>query len=346
MTTEVGVGILGIGFMGRAHYSAYQQVTGARVTAIATRDRNKWTGDWRGIGGNYGAAGSQVDLTGVATYDGLDGLLSDPSVTLVDICLPTAQHRDAAIAAMEAGRDVLVEKPIALTSEEANEMLAVAKATGRRLLVAHVLQFMPAYERLRSELTKPETEILGLTMVRQVSTPWREPRWRARLEATGGPVIDLLIHDVDLIQSALGTPKKVMALGSRQWGYVVNYHVMLDYGSDVGPVTLMGGICGVPGAPLQQKYELLTSQQLVEFNPAQHGPITLASKCADGDHLEELADNDPITGELQFAVDTVRGDADGQLLSGSRATSSLSVCLAVNAGVALGSAVALEPQFA
>lgn len=335
MTTEVGVGILGIGFMGRAHYSAYQQVAGARVTAIATRDRNKWTGDWRGIGGNYGAAGSQVDLTGVATYDGLDGLLSDPSVTLVDICLPTAQHRDAAIAAMEAGRDVLVEKPIALTGEEASEMLAVAKATGRRLLVAHVLQFMPAYERLRSELIKPETEILGLTMVRQVSTPWREPHWRTRLEATGGPVIDLLIHDVDLLQGALGTPKKVMALGSRQWGYVVNYHVMLDYGSNFGPVTLMGGICGVPGAPLQQRFEFLTRHQWVEFSPAHYGLGSLAVKTSDGDRLEALPEIDPIAAELQYAINTIDGIVDGRLLSPIRATNSIEVCQAVDGSIAI-----------
>lgn len=339
MTPEVGVGILGIGFMGRAHYSAYEQVEGARVTAIATRDRSKWTGDWRGIGGNYGAAGSKVDLTGVAMYEGLDGLLSDPSVTLVDICLPTAQHRNAAIAAMEAGRDVLVEKPIALTHDEASEMLKVAERTGRRILVAHVLHFMPAFERLRSELIKPETEILGLTMVRQVSTPWREPHWRSRLETTGGPVLDLLIHDVDLLQSALGTPAKVHALGTRHHGYAVNYHVLLEYGGEVGPVTLMGGICGVPGKPLQQRYELLTPQQALSFDPAQYGPRTLMIEAADGDHREELPERDPIAAELQYAIDTIRGASKGQSLSASRAALSVRVCQAVDEAISSGGSV-------
>lgn len=336
MTTEVGVGILGIGFMGRTHYSAYQNVEGARVTAIATRDRTKWTGDWRGISGNYGAAGSKVDLTGVSTYDGLDGLLSDPAVTLVDICLPTAQHREAAIAAMEAGRDVLVEKPIAMSSEDAEAMLAAAKATGKRLLVAHVVQFMPAYERLRLELTKPHSEILGLTMVRQVSTPWREAHWQSRLEATGGPVIDLLIHDVDILQSALGAPENVLALGRRQWGFVVNYHVMLDYGPAVGPVTLMGGTCGVPGAPLHQNFELLTHLQRIEFDPRQHGPSSLAISAAEGDRIEGLPLRDPVAAELQYAVDAIRGNSDGQLLSPTRAATSLSVCHTVDAAITPG----------
>ena len=62
------VGIVGIGFMGMIHYLAYQQVRGAKVTAIATRDKKKLAGDWRGIKGNFGPPGTQMDLRGVRGY--------------------------------------------------------------------------------------------------------------------------------------------------------------------------------------------------------------------------------------------------------------------------------------
>src|SRR5688500_8925997 len=110
----VRVGIVGIGFMGMIHYLAYQKVRGARVEAICARDPKKRAGDWRGIQGNFGPPGGQMDLRGVAAYAELDEMLADPAIDLVDLCLPPALHAEAAVAAFKAGKHVLCEKPIAL----------------------------------------------------------------------------------------------------------------------------------------------------------------------------------------------------------------------------------------
>src|SRR5688500_18724828 len=110
----VRVGIAGIGFMGVTHFKAYQQVDGAQVTAIFTRDPEKLEGDWSNVRGNFGGAGGVQDLTGVRKYDELDRLLADPEIDLLDLCLPSHLHRDITLKAVEAGKHVLVEKPIAL----------------------------------------------------------------------------------------------------------------------------------------------------------------------------------------------------------------------------------------
>ena len=94
------VGLVGIGFMGWIHYLAYKKTKGVKLAAVCTRDRKRLAGDWRGIQGNFGPPGEQVDLTDVAKYSDLDELLADPSIDLVDLCLPPNLHAEASIAAL------------------------------------------------------------------------------------------------------------------------------------------------------------------------------------------------------------------------------------------------------
>ena len=64
------------------------------MAAICTRDKRRLAGDWRGIQGNFGPPGEQVDLSGIAAYDNLDDLLRDERIDVVDITLPTYLHAD------------------------------------------------------------------------------------------------------------------------------------------------------------------------------------------------------------------------------------------------------------
>src|SRR5437764_736073 len=79
------VGLVGIGFMGWIHYLSYRKTKGVKLAAVCTRDERRLGGDWRGIRGNFGPPGEQVDLSGVAKYSDLDDLLADKSIDLVDI---------------------------------------------------------------------------------------------------------------------------------------------------------------------------------------------------------------------------------------------------------------------
>src|SRR5918993_4297463 len=141
----VCIGIVGIGFMGRIHYLAAQRLKGATVAAVCSRDPAKLAGDWRNTRGNFGPEPGQVDLTGVMPYESLDAMLADPDIDLIDVCNPTHLHPETAIAALKAGKHVLVEKAIALQPEQADAMVAAAKASGKMLMVAHVLPFFPEF---------------------------------------------------------------------------------------------------------------------------------------------------------------------------------------------------------
>src|SRR3954454_18820778 len=140
-----GIGIVGLGFMGMIHYLAARTLTGGRVVALCSRDPRKLAGDWTSIQGNFGPRGTQMDLSGQALHSDAAGILADPSVDLIDLCVPNDEHAALAIRALEAGKHVLVEKPIALTTADADAMVAAAAATGRLLMVAHVLPFFPEF---------------------------------------------------------------------------------------------------------------------------------------------------------------------------------------------------------
>ena len=179
------------------------------MTAVCSRDPKKRAGDWRGIRGNFGPAGEQVDLTGVQGYGRYEDLLADPEVDLIDICSPTNLHADMARAALKAGKHVLVEKAMALRPEEADAMLREAAEAKRLLMVAHVLPFVPEFA-FAAEVVRGGRygKLLGAHFKRVIS----RPDWSADIgdaAKTGGPAVDLHIHDTHFIGLIAGVPARV-----------------------------------------------------------------------------------------------------------------------------------------
>jgi UDP-N-acetylglucosamine 3-dehydrogenase len=89
---------------------------------------------------------------GFAASTDLVALITDRSVDLVDICLPTHLHADVAVQAMQAGRDVLIESPLASTLDDARRIIEVQQATGRRAFVDMFSRFGPAHRHLNEAL--------------------------------------------------------------------------------------------------------------------------------------------------------------------------------------------------
>src|SRR5947208_17075644 len=111
----IRIGIVGVGFMGRIHFLAGQRLKNATVAAVCSRDPKKLAGDWSTTRGNFGPEPGRVDLSGVKRYDRLEALLADPEIDLIDVCNTTVHHEETALAALKAGKHVLVEKAIALS---------------------------------------------------------------------------------------------------------------------------------------------------------------------------------------------------------------------------------------
>jgi len=345
----VKIGIVGIGFMGMIHYYAYRKVQGAEVIAICTRSQKKLNGDWRDIQGNFGPRGGMEDLSSLRKYNNLDDILADKDIDMLDICLPTHMHPEASIAGLNAGKHVLVEKPIALDLDAANEMVAAAEKTGRYLMVGHVLPFFPEFAYVRKAAESGEYgKLVGGHLKRIITDPtWSEDI--ADYSKTGGPGIDLHIHDTHFIQLIGGMPDSVYSRGMLiEDRYVKYLSTQYIYDDKEVCLTAASGAISQPGRAFAHGYEIYLEKATILFESATLGnegvtsmPVTLLT--SDGEvYNPDMGAGDPVdsfTAEIQYAVDSIRNNKTPTALSGEGARDALLLCYKEAESVKMGETV-------
>jgi predicted dehydrogenase len=338
----VRIGVVGLGFMGHIHYLAAQKLSGAKVTAVCSRDPVKLSGDWRSIRGNFGPPGQQMDLSGVKRYASLDDLLADPDIDLIDVCNPTAQHPDTAIRALRAGKHVLVEKAIALTTADADLMVAEAKTANRLLMVAHVLPFFPefafAYEAVKGGRYG---KLLGGHFTRVIT----KPDWSAAIgdaDSTGGPAVDLHIHDTHFIGLIAGVPKAVSSGGVVNGNSVDYLTTNYLYGPGGPAISCSSGAVATSGRQFVHGFEVYLEKTTLAYSSG-GTPLTVFN--SDGTSEQpKLGDGDPIAAfatEIQTAADAVTAGRMPELLSGQLARDALVLCHKECESVKTGAVVAV-----
>jgi len=231
-------------------------VAGAKLAAVCSRDQRKLAGDWRGIKGNFGPEGTQVDLAGVATYRRLEEMLADPDVDLVDLCLPPGMHADAACAALAAGKHVLCEKPMALSTDDCRRMTEAANQAGRLLLIGHVLPFFPEYAAARQIIDRGKYgRLLGGHFKRIISDPtWIDDFYDP--QRVGGPLLDLHVHDAHFIRLLFGMPRSVVSQG-RMRGEVVEFcNSLFQFADPKLVVAATTGVINQQGRPFTHAFEI------------------------------------------------------------------------------------------
>lgn len=324
----VRIGIVGIGFMGRIHYLASQRLTGAKVTAVCSRDPAKLAGDWRNTRGNFGPEPGRVDLTGVKTYAALDQLLVDPDIDMIDVCTVTDQHAPIALAALKAGKHVLVEKAISLTPQDADAMLAAAKSAGKLLMVAHVLPFFPEFKYAAEAIRGGQ---YGKVVAAHFKRVIARPDWSADIgdaAKTGGPAVDLHIHDTHFIGLVCGVPRQVFAVGTVEGDAVTYLTTSYLYGPGGPAVTCSSGAVCMSGRPFVHGYEIYLEKASLVYDSG-GTPLTLLTADGKSTQPQLAGGGDPLaafTDEIQAAVDGIRSGKEPDLLSGRLARDALVLC--------------------
>ncbi|VTT99317.1 oxidoreductase : Putative dehydrogenase OS=Singulisphaera acidiphila (strain ATCC BAA-1392 / DSM 18658 / VKM B-2454 / MOB10) GN=Sinac_3719 PE=4 SV=1: GFO_IDH_MocA [Gemmataceae bacterium] len=340
----VRIGIVGLGFMGRIHYLASQRLRGAKVAAVCSRDRAKLAGDWRNTRGNFGPEPGHVDLAGIKAYANVVDLLADPEIDLIDICTVTDQHASLAIQALKAGKHVLVEKAIALTTADADAMVAAAKASGKLLMVAHVLPFFPEFKFAAEAIRGGQYGKLVAAHFKRVIA---KPDWSADIgdaAKTGGPAVDLHIHDTHFIGLVCGVPKQVFAVGTVEKDAVTYLTTSYLYGPGGPAVTCSSGAVSMGGRPFAHGFEIFLERASLVYN-SDGTPLTLLT--ADGKSSQPALSGggDPLSAfadEIQAAVDGVASGTEPDLLSGQLARDALVLCHRECESVKTGRAVAVN----
>lgn len=331
----INVGIAGIGFMGMIHYLAFQRLAKARVRAICEQDPERLGGDWRSIRGHFGPEGRMMDLSGVSRYARFEEMLADPRLDVIDICMPPAEHAPAAIAAMRAGKHVFCEKPLALNPSDAERMIRAARSAGRMLLVGHVLPFFPEYRFLLQTIrTAKFGRALGGSFKRLIA----DPAWMSDFfdpGVTGGPMLDLHIHDAHFIRLAFGMPQAVQTIGRARGQVAEWFQTQFVFRDRQLAVAATGGVIGQQGRPFAHGYEVYLERATIAFDAATLGtqsvvtmPVTVLTD--NGRVLRpKLNVGDPVeafVGELNEVVRSIRTGEPSPLLDGEIARDAVVLC--------------------
>jgi predicted dehydrogenase len=331
--------------MGMIHYLAARRLRGVRVTALCSRDRTKLAGDWRGIRGNFGPPGARMDLGDVKRYERYDDLLADPGVDLVDLTTPTDRHADMTLAALKAGKHVLVEKAIALDPKDADAMVKAAGRAGRLLMVAQVLPFFPEFAFAASAVRGGEYgRLLGAHFKRVIA----KPDWSAAIgdaARTGGPAVDLHVHDTHFIGLVAGVPGKVFSTGLANPDGSVDYLSTQYLYGDGGPaVSCSSGAVAMKGRPFVHGFEIYLEKATFAYDSG-GTPLTLFTPDGKSRSPKLKGGDDPVgafAAELQAAVDGVAAGKEPDLLSGRLARDALVLCHKECQSVRTGKAVAVR----
>jgi predicted dehydrogenase len=193
---QVKTAIFGTGFIGRVHLDAVRRLESVEVVALA----DPHIEPAQVLGAGFGIP------TVVSDYR---AILADPKVDVVDICTPNSQHYSIAREALEAGKHVVCEKPLATSVEEAQELVALAAQKGVRNCVCHNLRYYPMVQQLRRMREAGELgEILSVQGAYSQDWLLYDTDWNWRIDSkVGGPsraMADIGSHWFDIAEHVTG----------------------------------------------------------------------------------------------------------------------------------------------
>jgi predicted dehydrogenase len=323
--------------MGWIHQLAYRRSSSATLAAFCSKDPKKRSGDWRGIQGNFGPPGEQIDLGGIQIFESLEDMVRCPDIDVIDICLPPHLHKQAALLAIQHGKDVFCEKPLALHPQDCREIMQAANAHQRIVLVAHVLPYMGAFAyATQIAASKEFGEPVGGHFKRIISEPTWIPDFYDS-NKIGGPLVDLHVHDLHWIQLLFGKPQGVHAVG-RMRGNVARFaHIVYDYGDRPVAVSSMSGVIDGPARPFTHGFELHLEGATLqhEFAAFSDGAETMPLKiiAADGRILRpDLPASDEVdafVAEIDDMAASVRSRNPAPRLSGQLAAEAIETAILI-----------------
>src|SRR5471030_1253128 len=187
MAKKLKVGVIGVGGIAATHFPGWKNSPHAELIAVSDLD----TATATRVGAEQG-----IKLV----YEKAEDLIANKDIDIVDVCTPNAYHAPLSIRALEAGKHVICEKPLAPTPADIKNMIAARNKSGKLLMTAQHFRFNGAAKSLKAEI---DTGTLGEIyharswMLRRAGAPMR-PGFIMKKHSGGGPCIDIGVHILDL----------------------------------------------------------------------------------------------------------------------------------------------------
>ncbi|HET6299709.1 MAG TPA: Gfo/Idh/MocA family oxidoreductase [Kribbella sp.] len=246
------VGLIGAGNIAHVHVAAWKAL-GARVLVHS-----------------HAGAPELAAQYGLEAVDSLDELLD--AVDFVDIVTPSATHKEIALAAIKAGRDVICEKPLTLTAAESQELSAAAAVAGLRIFPAHVVRFFPAYAAAYDAVRSGRIGEVAVARFFRVASSPAGAGWYRDVARSGGVIMDLMVHDLDQARWICGEVTSLYAVQSPPnvdgiSPVNVAAHVTLTHAS--GAISQLRATWGATGTQFKSGFSIAGSAGVLEYSSAE-----------------------------------------------------------------------------
>lgn len=299
----IRVGVVGLGMMGLTHLDAYQALDGVEVVALADRDPDRLSGKTRAGGNIEGQAEGGFDYASAKHYTDASELIADPDIDVVDICLPTPAHVLFGLKVLEAGKHLLLEKPVARTYADAMKLVEAAEASDKIAMPAMCMRFWPGWTWLKDAIDQQTYgKPLSVTFRRVASHP--PGPFYADGKLNGGAALDVHIHDADFVQFLFGMPRTVSSFGYSSKTEEVD-HIVTRYEVDRVPlVTAEGGWAMADGFAFRMQYMVNFEHASAVFDSSANAPLIVSQ-----DGKSTPIQLDPTMGyqhEIAYFLDCVR----------------------------------------
>lgn len=302
----VGVGVIGLGFMGHTHLNAFKRCPNAQVVAVADREEARLSGE-AGAEGNFETGSGEVafDPAEVATFTDAADLLGHPLVELVSITTPTPTHQALAKMVIDAGKHLLLEKPVDLDPAVITDLAERAGSKGVLVMPAHCMRFWPAWAWMKGHL---DTETYGRPKRASFRRLGAAPTWNLDFyldeEKSGGAIVDLHIHDVDFIVHCFGVPRGVSSEGSRR-----HVKTTYDFGPE-GPIVEAEGGWLEDDSPFTMECDIECDHGTMSFELGRDPELIVSSKTTTTTHPEASDGGTGYDGEVSAIVQAILANAE------------------------------------
>ena len=310
------VGIVGMGHMGEKHINSYKNIDNVEVGAVNDVRINELE--------------SKLDIAGIKTYEKFEDLLNDECIDFVDICLPTFLHKEHTIKALDAGKHVICEKPMAMNVEECDAMIKAREKSGKFLMIAQCLRFWQEYEALKDYVSQNKFgRLLSLYLLRACQPPsWSWNNWLAQGSKSGGAILDLHVHDVDMVNYLLGMPEAVYSVGADviKNGGIDILSTQYLYDKDI-VVTVDCNWVVFGGVGFEMSYRACFEKGTIIFSSKNNPSITVYPKDKDS-FIPELGTKDAYEKELSYFAECIEKRKEPKIITPKSAQDTIRIVTA------------------
>ncbi len=324
----VKIGIVGLGFMAATHLKAYREVPGAQVAALCNPSGNRLAGDFSDVGGNVGDGEPiKLDPDSFKAFTSYKEMIADPDIDAIDICSPTFVHRELASLALNAGKHVLCEKPLARSVRDAAWILEVAEKSDAILMPAMCLRFWPEWKWLKEAIDDGRYGKVLSASFRRVAEP---PGWGQQNfldgHRSGGALFDLHIHDADFVAYCFGRPSALQSTGYTRVSHAIDHVVTQYHVKNEAMVFAEGSWAMAPGFGFNMSYLANFENATVDYDLSRGDECLRVCEAGKEPVHLKLDGPDGYVGELRHFVDCIEKGEQPSVVTAKDGLQSVDIC--------------------